>query len=139
MARAGMGPHDGAEGFALRAAMSSSSGLLWSPPVGARAASDSQRFASLRVSEILYKPRPPTPSEAAAGATDHSFEFVELLNAGTAVADLSGLTFTSGIECSIPEGVALAPGANLFVWCGVLPNPAGHCREVGAYAARLLS
>jgi len=42
-------------------------------------------------------------------------EFVELYNAGDAVADLSGWYFSSGIDMQFEDGVLLAPGGYLVI------------------------
>lgn len=53
----------------------------------------------LRISEFLYKP---------AGGND--YEFLELVNTGTAALDLSGVRFTNGIDYVFPAGTTLAGG-----------------------------
>lgn len=68
---------------------------------------------SLRVTEIMYNP---------AGGAD--FEYVELTNTGTAILDLTGVTFTEGINFTFP-GLTLAPGAQVVV-----------VSQPGAFAAR---
>lgn len=58
----------------------------------------------LVISEIMYNP----PS---LGATDGSdLEFLELKNSGTNTLDLSGLTFTAGINFTFTNGTTLKPG-----------------------------
>lgn len=54
----------------------------------------------LRVSEVMYHPAAPTPTEIAAGYyTADDFEFLEVMNVSdTATIALDGLHFTSGIE-----------------------------------------
>ena len=59
---------------------------------------------SLVVSEIMCHP----PNS---GTIDGSeLEFLELKNIGTNVLDLSGLTFTSGIQFTFANGATLGPG-----------------------------
>ena len=55
----------------------------------------------LRVSEIMYSPQAPTPSELAVDAafTGNDFEFVEVVNTSESdTLDLTGVRFTDGIE-----------------------------------------
>ncbi|MGB0326864.1 MAG: lamin tail domain-containing protein [Akkermansiaceae bacterium] len=53
----------------------------------------------LVISEIHYHPASPTPSELDAGFSDQDdFEFIELTNTGSSALDLTGLSFTTGIQ-----------------------------------------
>lgn len=61
-------------------------------------------LANLRVSEVMFDP---------AGGSD--YEFVELLNIGTATLDLSGVRFTNGLDYTFPAGTTLAGGAYTVV------------------------
>jgi hypothetical protein len=55
--------------------------------------------SALAISELHYHPCDPTPAEHAAGFGDENdFEFVELVNSGTAPLDLAGVRFVDGIE-----------------------------------------
>lgn len=55
--------------------------------------------STLAVSELHYHPGDPTPAEQAAGfSNENDFEFVELVNSGTAPLDLTGVRFVDGIE-----------------------------------------
>ena len=65
---------------------------------------------NLAISEIMYHPAAPSPGELGAGFTDQDqFEFIELMNIGTAVVDLTGVAFTTGIAHQLPA-TTLAPG-----------------------------
>ena len=61
------------------------------------------RGVPLRITEIMYNPVGGSP-----------YEFVELQNVGTAVIDLSGMSF-SGVSFRFPEGSSLAGGARLVL------------------------
>ncbi|MES2708731.1 MAG: lamin tail domain-containing protein [Verrucomicrobiota bacterium] len=73
--------------------------------------------ASLRVSEINYAPAAPTPAELGVlpGAIATDFEFIELLNTGTATLELGGAKFTEGVSFTFPAGTTLAAGQRLVV------------------------
>lgn len=75
----------------------------WSAPVEftTTAAGSGTAYASLAVSEIMYKPQ-----------WDGDGEFLELRNlSATDAIDLSSLQIITGINCSFPAGTVLAPGA----------------------------
>jgi hypothetical protein len=85
----------------------------WSAPIQFVAgAVNSVLTNDLRVTEIMYNPAPP-PAGSPYVADD--FEYVELLNKGTGVLDLTGVTFTQGIEFTFPDGYSLAPGERALV------------------------
>ena len=68
---------------------------------------DSGLFSHLKVTELHYHPLDQ-------GEVEHKeLEFIELKNTGSTTLDLSGLSFTDGIEFTFPEGTTLAP--NSFV------------------------
>ena len=59
----------------------------------------------LIISELMYHPEP-----------DGDAEFIELLNTSdTVTLDLSGVSFTAGIDYIFPTGTTLAPGARIVV------------------------
>jgi hypothetical protein len=60
---------------------------------------------SVVINEIHYHPNIET----------EDVEFLELTNPGDAAVDLSGASFTSGIDYAFPGGTTLAPGAYLVV------------------------
>src|SRR5262249_43925298 len=63
-----------------------------------------QDFSKLLVSEIMYNP-------PALGATPgDELEFLELKNTGTNTFDLSGVSFTAGINFNFTNGKHLGPG-----------------------------
>ncbi len=74
---------------------------------------------NLVVSELNYRPAPPTPAEIAAGHNDRTdFEFVELLNIGSERIDLSGVSFAAGLDFDFATDATLtelAPGARLLI------------------------
>lgn len=71
---------------------------------------------SLRVTEIMFDPPAPTPSELAAapGRSAGDFEFIELRNIGSSTLSLAGCAFTDGIDFTFPT-LALAPGEQIVV------------------------
>ncbi|MCX8157985.1 MAG: lamin tail domain-containing protein [Verrucomicrobiae bacterium] len=70
---------------------------------------------SLRVTELMYHPAPPTAAEQAAGFTDADlFEYLELRNVGTQTVALAGVRFIEGISFQFEAGT-LAPGARLVL------------------------
>lgn len=89
----------------------------WSAPIEFRPRA-ADIFGALRrdlvFNELNYNPPPD-------GATDgDDFEFIELKNKGTNTLELTGLSFSDGVEFSFTNGTRLAPGA-LFL---LAPNPA---------------
>ena len=74
------------------------------------------RLGSLAVSELNYNPPPPTPAELAVDDdfNNDDFEFIELLNYGSAPVELAGLQFTGAITFEFPAG-SLAPGRRAVV------------------------
>ncbi|MEO7318524.1 MAG: lamin tail domain-containing protein, partial [Chthoniobacteraceae bacterium] len=83
---------------------------------------------NLVVSEIMYHPADPTPTEVAAGLTNsEDFEFIELMNVGTNPVDLTDAAFTDGITFTFPGGT-LAPGARLLL----VRNAAAFAQRYGA-------
>lgn len=75
----------------------------WSPLVKATFFV-SQDLSKLLVTEIMYNP------PAFGGFASDNFEFLELKNTGPAPLDLSGLTFSSGINFTFTNGTLLQPG-----------------------------
>lgn len=68
--------------------------------------------------ELHYHPAKPSASEMVAGfANADDFEFIELLNSGTASYDLTGVQFETGIQFSFTGSAItkLAPGAYLLL------------------------
>jgi len=71
--------------------------------------------ANLAISEIMYHPSFPTPSEISAGFLDEgAFEFIELMNIGSREVNLDGAQFTSGINYALPATVIPVGGRVLI-------------------------
>ena len=71
--------------------------------------------SNLVVSQLMYHPGDPSPTEVDAGFTDAAqFEFIELMNIGALEVDLEGLRFTSGIDFEL-AGTTLSPGARVVL------------------------
>ena len=86
--------------------------------------------AGLTITEIMYNPAP-TP-----GGGDH--EFLELFNAGAEAIDLSGYTFSSGIEYTFPPATTLASRTYLILAASPADFQARYSfLPDGAYAGRL--
>ncbi|MFN5960083.1 MAG: lamin tail domain-containing protein [Verrucomicrobiota bacterium] len=80
----------------------------------------------LRIAEVHYHPADPVAAaELAVSADADDYEFIELLNTGTEVLDLSGVRFTQGTSYAFPAGLQLAGGARLVL-----------VRHAAAFAAR---
>ena len=68
------------------------------------------------ISEIMYHPADPSITEIEAGFTDaDQFEFIELLNIGDKITDLSGSRFVSGIDYEFESGSLLDPGNRIVI------------------------
>jgi hypothetical protein len=92
----------------------------WSPLTEATFAVSAQPASSnnLVIAELMYHPPKETAAEAAAGFTDaDDFEFVRLLNIGSAPVDLAGVQFTVGITFNFDSSPIryVSPGANVLV------------------------
>src|SRR6185436_18385218 len=61
-------------------------------------------FSKLQLSEVMYNP----PKDGAVDGDE--FEFLELKNTGSELLDLTGLTFTRGLDFTFTNGTLLAPG-----------------------------
>jgi len=64
-----------------------------------------QDYSALQLTEIHYNP------PKFEGTDGERFEFLELQNRGPVVLDLSGLTFSDGLDYTFPSGATLAPNA----------------------------
>ncbi|MGZ8940317.1 MAG: lamin tail domain-containing protein, partial [Limisphaerales bacterium] len=62
---------------------------------------------AVMISEIMYAPNSPSPTEAAAGYVNSDFEFIELKNITDAPLDLTGLRFTKGVDFDFSTGAIL--------------------------------
>ncbi len=71
--------------------------------------------SSLRISEVMYNPAPPTPAESGGGKyTAQDYEYLELVNTGTATINLKDVKLTHGVTFSFPN-MTLAPGARTLI------------------------
>lgn len=98
----------------------------------------------LRITELNYNPAPPTPAESAAlpGVGSSEFEFLELVNNGSAPLALGGARFERGIEFTFPAGYTLAAGARclLVAWTPAFQLRYGNAFDsmiAGEYTGRL--
>ncbi len=64
-----------------------------------------QDFSGLQVTEIMYNPAGEGPIDG------DEFEFLELKNAGSTAVDLTGLSFSSGINFAFSNHTVVEPGA----------------------------
>ena len=71
----------------------------------------------LRVTELNFRPAPPTAAELAAlpGVQAADFEFLELTNTGASPLSLAGASFTKGIKFTFPPGFTLQSGQRCVV------------------------
>jgi hypothetical protein len=94
------------------------SGTTWgAPAVGAYVTGLPASSTNLIISELSYHPVGPTPGELSTNplVNDEDFEFIELRNVGATTLDLTGATFTEGIQFTFPPNTHLAPGAFIVV------------------------
>jgi len=90
--------------------------------------------SNLVVSELMYHPSDPTAAEIDAGFTDaDQFEYIELTNIGALDIDLTGVSFTAGINFDL-SGATIAPGGRMVL---ARDRSAFLSRHPGASAALL--
>jgi len=93
---------------------------------------------NLVVSEINYRPQPPTtPAEMAVANGRTDFEFIELMNIGAEAIDLTRVNFSQGIDFSFSLGTPvtlLQPGEYALI---VEDRDAFEARYGSAAAARI--
>lgn len=72
---------------------------------------------ALRITELNYHPADPTSAEkvAISSVQADDFEYIELLNTGTATLNLGGARFTKGVDFTFPAGTMLAAGTRILV------------------------
>lgn len=91
----------------------------WSTPVSftASAPDINVYLQGLVVSQVMYRPASPTPSEQAIAQSAESFEWIELKNVGPSPLDLTPIRFTKGIDFDFAGSAVttLAPGARVVV------------------------
>jgi len=124
------GPIPGVAGSILRARTWDAG--AWSALVEARYVVD----VPIRIGELMYHPAdPPAPSAFA----DDDFEYVELVNTGSAPIDMAGMAFVDGIAFTFPSG-ALAAGARGLVVSNLAAFEARYGTAlpvIGQYTGRL--
>ncbi len=77
---------------------------------------ESARQHRLVISEVHYHPLDVSAAEEAAGFTNQDdFEFIELLNTTNEPLELSGVSFTRGIEFSFPINTIVGAGERIVV------------------------
>jgi hypothetical protein len=83
----------------------------------------------LRISELMYHPADPSPSELAAGFVDaDEFEFIELVNVSpTQTLNLAGVTLSDAVSFTFGN-VTLLPGARMVL----AVDPAAFAQRYGA-------
>lgn len=102
-------------------------GARWSAPVERNYYRQAD-VPQLVVSEIDYHPADPTPGEVAQGHDDaDDFEYIEIMNTGSAAVDLTSLELAGGTSYgfSTSSVSTLAPGARVLV-----------VRDLAAFEAR---
>ena len=74
---------------------------------------------NLVISEINYRPLPPSPTEEAAGFNERSdFEFIELTNIASSDIDLTNVQFSAGVDFNFSDaltGVILPTGGRALL------------------------
>jgi hypothetical protein len=80
---------------------------------------DPASASNLAITEIHYRPSPPSAAELSAGFNERSdFEFIELENVSLRHIDLGGLAFSTGITFEFDDsllGRTLAPGERILL------------------------
>ncbi|MES2706061.1 MAG: lamin tail domain-containing protein [Verrucomicrobiota bacterium] len=103
----------------------------WSAPVTFTAAEPdiSAWLQSLVISRIYYHPAAPSAAESAVASDPEEYEWLELLNVGTATLDLTPLRFTKGINFDFAGSAvtSIAPGQRVLV----VRNPAAFTARYG--------
>ena len=94
---------------------------------------------NLAITEINYRPLPPTPQEEEAGLNSRSdFEFIELTNIGTTDVDLTNVRFSQGITFNFndsPYGFILPVGQSVVI----VNNLAGFTERYPSVSASVIA
>jgi hypothetical protein len=69
----------------------------------------------LRISELMYAPRPPSGTELNVNSNASAFSFVEIHNGSTRKVGLVGVSFADGIEFDFSKGTNLSLAAGGYV------------------------
>jgi hypothetical protein len=87
----------------------------------------------LRISELMYAPRPPSGAELAVSSAPEEFAFVEIHNTGTKTVGLVGVSFIDGIRFDFSRAATLtiAPGDYLVL----VKNPVAFAARYPAVPA----
>ena len=91
----------------------------WSAPVPFTAAAPdvAVHLNSLVVSEMMYHPREPSGPEINVSANKDDYEYVVVMNAGTATLDMTNIRFTKGIDFDFAGSAvpSLLPGERAVI------------------------
>ncbi|MFT5404138.1 MAG: hypothetical protein ACI9DF_002981, partial [Verrucomicrobiales bacterium] len=94
-------------------------GSLFSPGIDSititSTATEATPFENLRITELHYHPAEPADTERDASTNDDDFEFIEMHNLGERQLDLTGVSFTDGIDFVFADGTTLAASAYAVV------------------------
>jgi hypothetical protein len=89
----------------------------------------------ITVSEIMYHPDDAfTSAELVVATAASDFEYVEILNVHTQTVDLTGCSFSQGIDFHFPDGAFLDPGERALI---VNSRAAFIARYGGKHASRI--
>ena len=89
--------------------------------------------ANLVVSELNYHPHEPVaPGETAISTDRDDYEFIELLNIGPSIVDLSGVRFDAAITFTFPDHTFLPPGGRVLVVRHLAAFTARHGAALGS-------
>ncbi len=70
--------------------------------------------SSIRITEMMFDPAPPTAAETADGYAATDFQYIEIENISSQTLPLQGLQFTAGVSFTFPS-VSLTPGQYMVV------------------------
>lgn len=104
----------------------------WSEPLGFVAGlPDLSGFTdALVISEVMFSPADPSPSEAAAGFVEaDDFEFIEIRNVGDETVNLQDVRFTKGVDFDFAGSAITSLAAGEFVL--VVEDPAAFAFRYG--------
>jgi hypothetical protein len=106
---------------AIKARLYNTTTLVWSPLATSEFTVDAvpASASNLVVSELMYHPRGPTATEAAAGYGENDFEYIELLNVSTQNVDLTGCDLQDAVNFDFdildPGAIVIPPGGRMVI------------------------